>query len=41
VKTGLGDDINLDGGVTSRVVDGACVDLGDSHNGNLRDCELG
>jgi hypothetical protein len=29
VKTGLGDDVNLDSGVTTRVVDGAGVDLGD------------
>jgi hypothetical protein len=31
VKTGLGDDVNLDSGVTTRVVDGAGVDLGDGH----------
>jgi hypothetical protein len=33
VKAGLGDNVNLDGGVTARVVDGAGVDLGDSHDG--------
>ena len=33
VQTGLGDDINLDGGVTAGVVDGAGEDLGDSHVG--------
>jgi hypothetical protein len=32
VKASLGDDINLDGGVTARVVDGAGVDFGDSHD---------
>jgi hypothetical protein len=32
VKARLGDDIDLDGGVTTRVVDGASVDLGDGHD---------
>jgi hypothetical protein len=32
VKTGLGDNVDLDGGVTARVVDGTCVDLGDRHD---------
>ena len=31
VETGLGHDIDLDGGVTARVVDVASVDLGDGH----------
>jgi hypothetical protein len=37
VKAGLGDDVNLNGGVTARVVDGAGVDLGDRHDDELRD----
>lgn len=32
VKASLGDDIDLDGGVTPRVVDGAGVDLGNGHD---------
>ena len=32
VKTSLGDDVNLDGGVTTRVVDGTSVNLLDSHD---------
>ena len=35
MQTGLGDDVNLDGGVTARVVNRARVDLGDGH------CERG
>lgn len=31
VKAGLGDNVDLDGGVATRVVDGACVNLGDRH----------
>lgn len=31
VEAGLSDNVDLDGGVTTRVVDGASVDLGDSH----------
>lgn len=31
MKTSLGDNVNLDGGVTAGVVDGAGVDLGDRH----------
>lgn len=31
VETGLGHDIDLDGGVSARVVDGTGVNLGDSH----------
>lgn len=31
VEAGLGNDVDLDGGVTTRVVDGAGVDLGDGH----------
>ena len=37
MKAGLGDDVNLNGGVTARVVDGAGVDLGDRHDDELRD----
>lgn len=33
VQAGLGDDVDLDGGVTTRVVDGASVNLGDGHSG--------
>lgn len=33
MEASLGDDINLDGGVTTGVVDGAGEDLGDSHGG--------
>lgn len=33
VQTGLGDHVHLDGGVTTGVVDGAGVDLGNSHDG--------
>lgn len=31
VQTGLADEVNLDGRVTARVVDGTSVDLGDGH----------
>jgi hypothetical protein len=31
VETSLGDDVDLNGGVTARVVDGACVNLLDRH----------
>ena len=31
MKTSLGDNVNLDGGVTAGVVDGAGVDLRDRH----------
>ena len=31
VQSGLGDEVDLDGGVASRVVDGAGVNLGDCH----------
>jgi hypothetical protein len=31
VQTSLGDNVDLDGGVTTGVVDGSGVDLGDSH----------
>lgn len=31
VKASLGDNVNLNGWVTTRVVDGTCVDLGDGH----------
>jgi hypothetical protein len=33
VEAGLGDNVNLDGGVATRVVDGACVNLRDPHCG--------
>lgn len=33
VETGLGDDVDLDGGVTTGVVDGAGEDLGNGHDG--------
>lgn len=33
MKTGLGDNIHLNGGVAARVVDGASVDLRDRHIG--------
>ena len=32
VQAGLSDDVDLDGGVTTRVVDGASVNLGDGHS---------
>lgn len=35
VEAGLGDDVNLDGGVAARVVHGPGVDLGDGHLGLL------
>lgn len=35
VETGLGDNVDLDGGVSTRVVDVAGVDLGDRHVGGL------
>ena len=35
VKTSLGDNVNLNGGVTAGVVDGAGVDLGDRHDEGL------
>lgn len=31
MEASLGNDVNLDGGVTAGVVDGASVDLGDGH----------
>jgi len=31
VKASLGDNVNLDSGVSTAVVDGACVNLGDGH----------
>lgn len=31
MQAGLGDDVDLNGGVTARVVHGASVDLGDRH----------
>ena len=31
VETSLCHDVDLDGGISSRVVDGSCVDLGDRH----------
>lgn len=31
METGLGNDVNLDGGVTAGVVDGTSEDLGDGH----------
>lgn len=31
VEAGLGDDVNLDGGIAARIVDGARVDLGNGH----------
>lgn len=39
VKAGLGDNIDLDGGVTTRVVDGAGVNLSDRHLGCLKEGE--
>lgn len=33
VEAGLGDDVNLNGGVATGVVDVASVDLGDTHVG--------
>ena len=36
MKTGLGDDIDLDGGVTTGVVDLTSVDLCDGHTEILR-----
>lgn len=36
MQTGLGDDIDLDGRVTARVVDGTSVDLGDGHCDELK-----
>ena len=37
VEASVGDDINLDRGVSTRVVDGASVDLSNSHcGGSLR-----
>ncbi len=35
MKTSLSDDIDLDGGVTARIVDGTSMDLGDGHDGFL------
>lgn len=37
VQAGLGDDVDLDGGVATGVVDVACVDLGDTHVGGSVD----
>lgn len=33
MQAGFSDNVDLDGGVTAGVVDGACVDLGDRHIG--------
>lgn len=33
VETGLGDDVDLNGRVTARIVDRTRVDLGNSHGG--------
>lgn len=41
VQTGLGDDINLNGGVATGVVDGAGEDLGDGHFGRWYDKLIG
>lgn len=35
VQAGLSDDVDLDGGVTTRVVDGASVNFGDGHSAGL------
>lgn len=35
MKTSLGDNLDLDGGVTTRVVNRASVDLGDGHSVEL------
>lgn len=32
MEAGLGDNVDLDGGVTTRVVDGTSVNLGDRHD---------
>lgn len=40
MKASLGDNVNLDGGVTAGVVDGAGVDLGDRHVDGLEGDEL-
>lgn len=36
MKTSLGDNVNFNGGVTARVVDGSSVDLGDRHDDDMR-----
>ena len=35
MKTSLGDNVHLDGGVTARVVDRSSVDLGDRHDDKI------
>lgn len=40
MKTGLGNEVDLDGGVTAGVVDGSGVDLGDGHIGGCGDKSL-
>lgn len=35
MQTSLGDNVDLDGGVTARVVDGASVNLGDRHRADF------
>ena len=32
METGLGDDVNFDGGVATRIVDRSSLDLGDCHD---------
>ena len=42
VEAGLSDDVDLDGGIAARVVDGAGVDLGDGHasgSGLAEECQ--
>lgn len=36
MKTSLGDNVDFNGGVTARVVDGSSVDLGDRHDDDMR-----
>lgn len=33
VETGFGDDVDFNGRITARIVDGTRVDLGNSHDG--------
>jgi hypothetical protein len=40
VEAGLADEVDFDGGVTARVVDGTGVDLGDGHVGCVEECKL-
>jgi hypothetical protein len=35
METRLGDHVNLDGGVTARIVDGSGVDLGNGHDNDF------